>query len=479
MQSSVTRSGLGGPAPLRGLSFWLLATIIILSPLPLAGARPIWDSLLTVIVAVALLAHVWHRARARRPVTGFPAVLIAAGTLVVGVAVWGGVQATPGLVAPDWVHPAWIMAAQTLGTGDLPAAISVAPEQSVRTAITFLTYVAFGGLVALHCRREKNATLLLTLFMLAQGAYAIYGLTMHLSGLEMVLWYDKDAYRGSVTSTFINRNSYATYVGLGLLATLTLTLRYVRRVAQSDLSPRGKVLEFASGVWGHVVVPVLVLSVGTIALLLTGSRMGLAAFTTAALVFLVVWLARLRGRQRWVGYGLLALVLIVMAGNFALSGDTTMARFDALFERGDGRFTAYPLVLQAIEDRPWLGHGLGTFETAFRLYRDESVGVFFTRAHSDYLELAMGAGLPGAVAMVLAFAVLGVAGMIAALRRTEFERPLLAVAALVLVAVHATVDFSLQIPAVALAVVLLVANGLAVRAPEQPKADPSDVDRSQ
>src|SRR5260370_12024476 len=54
--------------------------------------------------------------------------------------------------------------------------------------------------------------------------YAVYGLSLHLSGTEMVLWVKKAAYIGDLTSTFYNRNSYATYAGLGLLCSLGLLL---------------------------------------------------------------------------------------------------------------------------------------------------------------------------------------------------------------------------------------------------------------
>ena len=43
--------------------------------------------------------------------------------------------------------------------------------------------------------------------------YAIYGLGVHLSATEVVLWVKNQAYIGDVTSTFYNKNSYATYAG--------------------------------------------------------------------------------------------------------------------------------------------------------------------------------------------------------------------------------------------------------------------------
>ena len=379
------------------------------------------------------------------------------------MAVWALVQATPGLLT-DWVHPAWGQANDALRAEVGQGAISVVPEKTRSAALLWFTYIGFGLLVALHARRETNADVLLTSFMLTQGAYAVYGILTYLAGLEVVLWFDKDAYRGVLTSTFINRNSYATYVGLGMLATLALLLRNIRQIIQTESEGRLKALTLADNLWGHLIIPVLVLSAGTVALLLTESRMGLVAFSLAAVVFLLIWVVKLPGRARWIGGVLIALVFFVVGANFVLSADATMGRFVHLFDQGDGRFDVFPLIVQAIEDRPWVGHGLGTFETAFRLYRDEHVLAFFDRGHSDWLELPMDLGVPAACAVALACLSLAGAALLSVRRMTGFERPLLAFAAILLVGVHATVDFSLQMPAVMVATLLLVGAGLAMSA---------------
>jgi len=451
--------GRNGSTPMRGPSFWILLVIVVLSPLPLGGARPIWVDVLAVLASAGVLAYVaqrWHR---RRPIPALPGAVLVAGALVGAVAIWGLMQAQAGLL-PGWAHPAWAMAAAALNQPDLASAVSVNPDATRQTVLAWCAYLVFGLLVALHCRRSRNADLLLFVFILAQGVYAAYGVVMTVTETDAVLWFDKTAYADSVTSTFINRNSYATYAGLGMLATLAVLLRHIRRIAQEDRSTRGKVLALAEGVWGRLLLPVIILSGGTVALLLTGSRMGLAAFSIAVIVFAGLWIGRLRGRARWVGAATISLVVVVFSMNFILSGDTTVARLDTLFERGDGRFDVFPRIVEAIEDRPWVGHGLGTFETAFRPYRDESIPAFFDRGHSDWLELPMDVGLPAAGLVLLAFLVLAVAALAAVRWAEEPERPLLAFSAIVLVGIHATVDFSLQIPAVVLATVLLVVGGL-------------------
>lgn len=90
-------------------------------------------------------------------------------------------------------------------------------------------------------------------------------------------------------------------------------------------------------------------------------------------------------------------------GLSAIRGETLEQRLqlDTAFEQ---RFDVYPLIVEAIMDRPLTGFGLDTFDDVFSIYRDENITVWFDRAHNDYLELAMTAGIPAA-ALILAFIV--------------------------------------------------------------------------
>ena len=47
--------------------------------------------------------------------------------------------------------------------------------------------------------------------------YAIYGLAALILTPNMVLWAPKLAYRGSLTATFINHNTAATFIGAGAI----------------------------------------------------------------------------------------------------------------------------------------------------------------------------------------------------------------------------------------------------------------------
>jgi O-antigen ligase len=127
-----------------------------------------------------------------------------------------------------------------------------------------------------------------------------------------------------------------------------------------------------------------------------------------------------------------------------------------------------------IADRPGTGHGYGTYEQTFRLYQDRSAGLFLVdKAHNTYLEHAAELGVPATVLLYLGplilflFCLRGVF-----MRRRGKIFPLLAVSATVLVAVHALVDFSLQIPAIAVTYAAILGMGVAQSIPSVKAHEP-------
>lgn len=452
-------------APVRGLPFWLFAGLLLFSPLPFASVSSVWPALYGVLLALGISLYVVQRWRRGKPIPLPQPELIAATVAVLAVVLWGYVQSLPG-VAPAWHHPVWEQTRALLEMPDLAGALSLVPERSAQVATHFLTYLAFAWLAFWSSRRGRNQMLLLKLFVAAQAAYAAYGLIVYFSGSEMILWFEKEAYRGVLTATFVNRNSYATYAGFGTLAALALILRYVRRLLTTDADPRTRLREFVetfttSG-WSLAIAVLLCF----LALLLTESRMGLVAFLAGVAVLLLGWSLRLpAGRPRAVGLGLVSLPLGLLLLNLLLSGDETMARFAHLFERGDARFDVYPLIWQAIDERPWTGYGLGSFESAFSLFRDETISMLFRRGHSDYLELLMEIGWPATLILLSAFLLMLISALKASIQRQEFEFSLLFVAATVQIGLHSLVDFSMQMPAVVFAYLFLtgLAFGSSVR----------------
>jgi O-antigen ligase len=121
-------------------------------------------------------------------------------------------------------------------------------------------------------------------------------------------------------------------------------------------------------------------------------------------------------------------------------------------------------------DAPLLGLGLGTFQDAYPLYSNNVVPLIVDKAHNDYLEFAAGVGLPAAIAWWTAVVWLVVKCVRGAFkRRLDKHYAILGVATSVLVGTHSALDFSLQIPAVALTFATLLGMGVAQSMPRQIK----------
>ena len=112
-------------------------------------------------------------------------------------------------------------------------------------------------------------------------------------------------------------------------------------------------------------------------------------------------------------------------------------------------------MLNAFLDRPWLGIGLGGFETFYPMRRDPACGIYgeWEYLHSVYLEILLSGGVVFflfALALIIWMARLFFAGY---MRRRGFRVvPLAGGAVLMLVLLHSILDFSVQIPGIGLVV---------------------------
>ena len=127
----------------------------------------------------------------------------------------------------------------------------------------------------------------------------------------------------------------------------------------------------------------------------------------------------------------------------------------------DGRFKIYPAIISAILDRPFLGHGLGSFHDAFRAYvPPEAAFGEWARAHSTYLELAFGLGLPAAALFLLSQALIICQVWRGTRRRSENRAfSCFAFGCCATAAFHSVFDFSLQMPATAALYSVILALG--------------------
>lgn len=453
--------------------FWALTAIVCLAPLPLASNRPLPWSLLSVAVAVLLVAWGGSRLRiaampgptsdAHPPESGSvrPQTRLIdrhAVILVVGFGLlmtWYWVQGSPAL-SGGWAHPAWAEAAAALGES-LPASASLDPAAGETLMMKILAY---GGifLLAFHLGRDRlRARMAFWLVAVSGLAYALYGLFVQFAGTHSVLWFAKEAYPDSVTATFVNRNAYATYAGMTILAALAMLLAELKRLKTDEPTPIGYLVSLSENGSLSIYLMIAAVLVGLVAVVLTGSRAGIACVVLSLFVFAIGMLAarEMRLRTFLVGCGVGAVALTAV---LSLSGGFLAKRLTSE-SAPEARAVIFDVARSAAAERPLLGHGLGAFEPAFNRANDGRA-VFQTYvdlAHNSYLELVVEGGIP---ALLLSLTLIGggvgicIAGVFSHGRNSGTSIAAMAIATLV--GAHAMVDFGIQIPAVAANFMLLI-----------------------
>ena len=439
--------------------FRALVTLVLLAPLPF-GSFPVWAwSIVAAGTGALLLGWGAQVFTASLTAIRLPARLWWSVAPFVAAMLWAMFQTVP-LAPPSLHHPLWRDTARVLGI-EYTGTISLDPASSRESIVRIASYAGIFWLALQLGRTREHARSVLFAVAMGTAGYALYGLAVEFSGANMILWWEKTAYRDVVTSTFVNRNSFATFAGIGLLCTTAALADRLRRSAGRVGGARERLRRLIAEDFS----PIAILLAGwlalAVAILLSESRAGTAASLLGLLALLSILAAR-----RGIGARLLILGAIVatVAGSalFDLSGGGLERRLWTTPSDWTDRVEIHAQTASAIRDAPVLGTGLGTFVSVYRLYRTGHFEAEVNAAHNDYLELALELGVPAAtcfLASLVALALHCAAGVFT--RRRDAVFPAVGFAASVLVGAHALVDFSLQIPAVAATFALVLGVGVA------------------
>jgi O-antigen ligase len=365
---------------------------------------------------------------------------------------------------PKWMHhPIWQMAAEAL---DEPVASSISVDREL-TSLAFLRLITAASAFWIPlqlCRERSRAKLLLWSIAAIVCIYAAYGIfAFGMAG--KILWLDNRYAQGFVTSTFINRNSFAAYAGIGFIAVCGLVLRlYRHEFTAAAGSVRFRIAAFIEVTGKKGVALISGAFVILTALLLTGSRGGIAA-TAFGLFILVALTLRLRKQSSVEQREAIIFVgAFLVAATFLGFGDTVIGK---ITEQGLGdanRMSLYIVTVRSIFANPLPGYGYGTFIDVFPMFRDRSLDTSdkWEMAHNTYLELFQELGLlfgSMLVASVVLLVFRCVKGAMA--RQMDNTLPCVAAGVAFLLGAHSLVDFSLQIQAVAISFMALLGAGVA------------------
>ncbi len=269
-------------------------------------------------------------------------------------------------------------------------------------------------------------------------------------------------YRCLMSGTFVNSNSFACFIGMGLVAVLALLFdqekprsRRRRRdddygyadEEEDDFGGGGRAIDRVTGPRVTLLALALLFLGG---LLISGSRAGFGAALLGVLIFLALhmrgrWESRSQmGRALLIG-GTIAVVVGLIAGGALIE---KLARFS---ESGStNRLIIWRSTLEAIAASPWWGWGRGVYADIYTILQPAEIPQANDLAHSTPLETIVELGIPGALAAFLLVLIPWWICLRGGLRHRS--QRLLPAAAFALVSVpilHSTVDFSLQMPAIA------------------------------
>ena len=296
-------------------------------------------------------------ARAERHPIGIKNIALSAG-LFAAVLIWVWLGAATWVPAA-LVHPIWGMAADALER-PVSGSISVNRDQTTLALMQLITVASVFWLTLQLCRDAGRATMLMRSVAVIVGVYAAYGLVAFAIKAGRLPLLESPSEVGVTTSTFINRNSFATYAGIGLVVVGGLILRLYRsRIAPMDVTRRLRYAYFIEATGEQGAVLLAGAFVILVSLLLTLSRGGIIA---TALGLLVLGLSTLRRqKQRSEFPEAIAFVTIGVAAIFLAFGTAFVG---SLGERGLGdanRLAVNLISLRSIFDVPLTGYGLGTF----------------------------------------------------------------------------------------------------------------------
>ncbi|MEM7430270.1 MAG: hypothetical protein AAF441_29795, partial [Pseudomonadota bacterium] len=253
----------------------ILVFAVLLAALTWGGHRPLPSAAITGLLLTAFCVQMVFDREDEQAVELFRRLRLPA-LLFIGVLIWAAVQNLP--LSLSMAHPAWaaLPAEASTGTG----ALSVDPDAGW-AGIMRLSGIAAAVWIAARMD-AKVARLTLVASVTVGVCIASYGLAAWAAGANPLT--GPPAYPGVVTGTFINRNAFACFAALAALAAFSLAFQHSS-------------MRVSFGSAGVILV---------VALILSGSRAGAAAFAAGFVVLIV--LMQPRAGRMW-RLGLLAVVL--------------------------------------------------------------------------------------------------------------------------------------------------------------------------
>ena len=367
--------------------------------------------------------------------------------------------------ADFWLFPAafsvaGVLQLQTLAAPDGPrpwALFTAAPHATEAAVLLWAAYAAIlwsvPRIIFTHEAARRYARFLFGLGV----ALAAVGLLQALTGGHKLLWLRPVPAAGF--GPYYNRDDAANVLMMSMAAGIGLFFSRIRN---------GRAVDGSTGTFlrtqGLLAGGILLLFSGIVACTSRGALLAMPLAAAALTLFGADFTKRANRRWARMAAALAGAAFVVYcAFRYVGAGVDAGARMD---ESMSGRFSIYGDAWRWMRDTPLFGTGLGSFETVYPAYQGFELRALVLHAHSDWLEIALEAGILGLLTALAAAAVTAFTGVRSwhAARSREM-RCLIGggLAAAAAFSVHALFEFCFQIPGNA--VVFLGIVGFLLSAP--------------
>lgn len=365
--------------------------------------------------------------------------------LFIIIPAWMVIQATS--LTPDFLnHPLW----QELG---IEGSISLNPGLTWSALMGYmsLSLVLIGVYMAIY--DVRGAVQLQFICLMVINAIALFGLIVFLFDLQTYGITDSERNLKWINSTFVYKNATANFIGFGIVICIgylveMLLLKRIR-FGRFPLSTQ-------------VFLISLNLIFLAISQILTASRGGILS-TLVAIIFLFL-LTMFAGKSKKALHPLsnvvrIIVTLLVILAIFAALYYLAQFRAENSIHSTQTRLSLIADSILAIFDRPFVGHGAGTYIDLEPLYHLSNAkdNIFWNKLHSTPIELMVTLGIPIFIAIYYFVAATFIRLINRCLKsNSNWILTIPAATIIVEMLVHGMFDFTIQIPAISLYAFILV-----------------------
>ena len=378
------------------------------------------------------------------------------------VPLWITIQTLP--MSPEFITSLSPVAAEIQRVAGLEQyTISLEPNATRREALLSWSLWLFFVMTLLLVDSGKRARALITTVVFCGVFQALYGSFVVLTGIDYLFFSGQENNPGSATGTFSVRNHFAGYLEMGLALGIGLLVGTLN-TGQAARTWREFFVDSIDTLLGPKMRLRIFLAIMVIALVLSRSRMGNAAFFMSLPLCGVLFMILQRKIHKGAIILFVSLILVdvlIVSQWFGL--DQVAERIQSTSTETEMRDEVIRDTLTMLPDYQLFGSGAGTYMQTFQRYDDVRAARMVDFAVNDYLEFLVEFGWVGYVPLaILVLYSLFKAANAMAKRRTQLFRGIGfgAMMGTVSILIHSFVDFNLQMPANALLFVLLLALAL-------------------